>query len=75
MAKAKKTTFGAKVDKGIGTVKYLTSKETVTGFAQKNKNIIIALLDFLFGVARFFLYAKRINLHIIKRTEIYWQSY
>ena len=41
--KNKKTTFGAKVDKGIGTVKYLTSKETVTGFANKNKNIFIAI--------------------------------
>ena len=42
MAK-KKATFGNKVDKGISTVKYLTSKETVTGFANKNKNIFIAI--------------------------------
>ncbi len=43
MAKAKKNTFGAKVDKGIGTVKYLTSKDTITGFTNKNKNIFIAI--------------------------------
>jgi hypothetical protein len=40
---AKKATFGNKVDKGISTVKYLTSKDTVTGFAKKNKNIFIAI--------------------------------
>jgi hypothetical protein len=49
--KNKKNTFGAKVDKGIGTVKYLTSKETVTDFAKKNKNIFIAIAATLGFVA------------------------
>lgn len=40
---AKKATFGSKVDKGISTVKYLTNKDTITGFANKNKNIFIAI--------------------------------
>lgn len=51
MAKNKKATFGAKVDKGISTVQYLTSKETVTGFTKKNKNIFYAIAATLGFVA------------------------
>lgn len=49
--KNKKNTLGNKLDKGISTVKYLTSKETVTGFANKNKNIFIAIAATLGFVA------------------------
>ena len=49
--KNKKNTLGNKLDKGISTVKYLTSKETVTGFTNKNKNIFIAIAATLGFVA------------------------
>ena len=42
--KAKKNlTFGGKVDKAIGTAKYVTSKDTVTDFAKKNAKIFAAI--------------------------------